>query len=187
MHDTLIWIILGSQVILLLIGLRLVFHILPVIASLHTKLPYVPSHKNVVHKIIQLRLLENKKHVVDLGSGLGWLLVTLAKHNVETQFYGVELRKIFFWMSKFYTFGYRERIHITHGDMFEYSIREADAIVGFWVTSFMPRLLEKFTNECKPDCVIISNMFPLPKNTVFSEQIITVDKETFYVYRRLPQ
>lgn len=187
MQSTLIWLIIAFQIILLSIGIRIVFHILPVIASLHTKLPYVPSHKNVVRKIIQLGILDNKKHVVDLGSGLGWLLVTLAKHHVETQFYGVELRKIFFWMSKMYTFGFRHRIHITQGDMFDYDIREADAIVGFWIPSLMPELLEKFRNECAQDCVIISNMFRLPDNTIFSEQAVTVDKEIFYVYRKLPR
>lgn len=180
-----VWPVIISQIVLLIIGIRIIFHILPVIASLHTKLPYVPSHKNVVRKIIQLGILDNKKHVVDLGSGLGWLLVTLAKHHVETQFYGVELRKVFFWMSKIYTFGFRHRIHITHGDMFDYNLGEADAVVGFWIPSLMPELLVKFTNECKAGCVIISNMFPLPDNKIFSEQVITVDKEIFYVYSRL--
>lgn len=185
MHSVLIWLIIIVQIILLLLMARILFHIVPVIFSLHTQLPYVPSHKNVVRKIVQLDVLNSKHKIVDLGSGLGWLLVTLAKHYSETQFYGVELRKIFFWLSKFYTFGFRQRIHLTHGDMFNYPIHDADAIVGFWVPSLMPKLLEKFQNECKSDCVIISNMFQLPENTTFSEQVIRVDKEKFYVYRRV--
>lgn len=185
MTHVFIWLLLGVQIILLAIVVRILFRVVPVIFYFHKPLPYVPSHHRVVQGIVKSKVLEDKKNIIDLGAGPGSFMRSLAKHYPAAQFSGVELLRSLVWLSKFYTIGFKNRMTIVQGDMFEFPINQADAIIGFWIPNLIPKIFEKLKKECQPGCVVISNMFPLPASDLFTEEVITAKKDKIYIYQRI--
>lgn len=152
----------------------LIYRLWPVVRYAKQPLPFVPIPKHIAKAIAQLPELKDKKSIVDLGCGRGHLLTVLHSQLPLAKLFGVEQNA---QLIKNLT-----GVTIVQGDMFTYDISTIDAIVGWWVPKFCDRLITKFIQECKPGCVIISYMFPLPVHPLFTQQIIKIKKDVIYVY-----
>jgi SAM-dependent methyltransferase len=161
MTTLLIWLLLLLQGICL--GVAVFFLVRLILILFHWKqhLPFVPSSRRFQRAVIAGGWLKDAQTVVDLGCGTGTLLAAFQTIYPQTQFRGVEYNR---FLARLARLRFRGRKHctITHGDMFDADISDADVIVGFWISDFMPRLAEKFVKECTPGCLIISNTFSLP-------------------------
>lgn len=152
----------------------LIYRLWPVVRYAKQPLPFIPIPKHIAKAIARLPELQGKKSIVDLGCGRGHLLSAIRKYHPSAQLFGIEqnaqlIKKM-------------AGVTIVQGDMFTYNISTMDAIVGWWVPKFCASLITKFIQECKPGCVIISYMFPLPVHPLFTQQIIKIKKDVIYVY-----
>lgn len=151
-------------------------------------LPYVRTSGLVAAKIMKSGVLDGKQKIVDLGCGNGVFLKAVQKKCPSAELVGVEHGWLLVQQARLRFFlrrglGY-QRVKIVHGDMFKFDVSEFDGIVGFWVTDFMPRLLEKFQKETRKDVVILSNLFRLPENDTFTEKKLGTKNRIFYIYTR---
>ncbi|MBI4407731.1 MAG: hypothetical protein HY565_04515 [Candidatus Kerfeldbacteria bacterium] len=175
--------LLHIAILLLLCGflLRMIYKLWPLVRYARQPLPFIPISSKSAKTIAQLPELQGKQKIVDLGCGRGHLLAAIRKHHPTTELFGVEYNSSL--LTPYSLFFYkRKNITVTHGDMFTYDISQMDAIVGWWIPKFCERLLPKFVAECKPGCVIVSTMFPLPAHPRFTERVVQVGKERVYVY-----
>ena len=152
----------------------MIYRLWPVVRYAKQPLPFIPIPPHIAKTIAHLPELKGKQKIVDLGCGRGHLLLAIKKQHPTAHLFGVEynpklIRKM-------------HQVTITQGDMFSYDISNMDAIVGWWVPKFCQRLVAKFAQECKPGCVIVSYMFPLPNHPGLTERVIRIKKEAIYVY-----
>ncbi len=183
MTTTLIWILLILQGACL--GVAVFFLGRLVLILLHWKqhLPFVPSSTRFQTAVIKGKWLDHAAEIVDLGCGTGTLLAGFHNAYPAAQFRGVEYNRFLAGLAKL-RFRGRKSFSIAQADMFTADISQADALVGFWIADFMPRLAVKFASECKPGCLIISNTFSLPETpgiTLLHQEQLKWGK--FSVYR----
>lgn len=178
------WALVIYLLLLLLLCLYLIYliiRLLPLVLFARQPLPFVPISHRAAKIIAELPELEGKKTMVDLGCGRGHLLAAIRKRHPTAELFGVEYNHTLIAMSRRRL--QRQGIKVIEGDMFAYDITQMDVIVGWWIGGdFIKKLLPKFVAECKPGCVIVSYMFPLPAHPRLVERVVRVGKERVYVY-----
>ncbi|MDP3971132.1 MAG: class I SAM-dependent methyltransferase [bacterium] len=187
MPNVIIWIYIVLQCVLLIALLGIIWRVLPIIFLYNRPLPFVPTQQKVVNLIIESGVLKNKKNIVDLGCGDGVLISGLRKKYKDAEFFGVEISSNLARIARLRFLLAKSKPKIEQGDMFMYPISDADAIVGFWIPKLMPKISEKFIKECKPGCIIVSNMFELPQDAekYFSKERIDHKKEKIFIYQKM--
>lgn len=101
--------------------------------------PYVPTLKRDLVKLFEHLQLNERDHVVDLGSGDGRVLIESAKRGVYAS--GVELNPLLVWISRLRLLRYGDLSKVELGDVWRYSLPEDTSIVFvFFAESFMRRL-----------------------------------------------
>lgn len=155
----------------------LIYRLWPVVRYAKQPLPFLPIPQHIAKAIAQLPELDNKKRIVDLGCGRGHLLLAIHRYHPTAKLFGVEYNPKLVKSLPGMT--------ITQGDMFTYDISTMDAIVGWWVPKFCERLVTKFAQECQPDCVVVSYMFPLPNHPRFTHRVVMIGKEKVFVYSKI--
>lgn len=174
------------QCILVAFAMHFILRLLLVFIGWNQQLPFVPTTNKSIRAIIDDGVVADKQIIIDLGSGTGTMLAQLRKAYPNAQLIGVEQSWWLVLLSRLRFFGRKNVPQFVHGDMFEYDISEADAVIGFWITSLLPRLQEKFVSELKNDSVVVSNVFEFPEYSDFNSRVITHSKKgKVFVYTKL--
>lgn len=137
----------------------------------YTGAPYVPSAPHSRKAICRfLRAHKHLPHVpdpprlTDLGAGSGELIIDAAKVGYVAR--GVELNSWLVFRSRLRAMSLpeplRSRVRFQKRDLWMCGLHEEDVIVVFGVPSMMKRLGELALAECKDECVLCSNTFPVP-------------------------
>ncbi|PIW36598.1 MAG: hypothetical protein COW24_04540 [Candidatus Kerfeldbacteria bacterium CG15_BIG_FIL_POST_REV_8_21_14_020_45_12] len=176
------WLHVSILSILVLALVRLNFRLAVIVLGIRPVLPFLPTSRRVTKAIIEDGVLANKNNIVDLGCGTGTMIANLASTYTSASFSGVEHSHLLVWLARLRFLLTRPQVTIKRGDMFAYSVKEADAIIGFWISDFTKKLLPKFEQECKPGTAIVSNRFRLPPSNQFSEKKIIAGRNKIYVY-----
>ncbi len=180
-----LWIHVAINVLLLFFLVRITFKLALFVFGYRQTLPFVPTSTRPLRAIIDSGELEGKKKIVDLGCGNGTMIAAFAKKYPEADFVGVEKNWSLVWASRLRFLFWKKKPTIIHGDMFEYSVADADAIVGFWITGLAKSLMKKFEYECKSGCVIASNVFSLPESDLFTAESIAITKKrNVHIYKK---
>jgi len=184
------WLLLAGSVALLgLVGAAVLMlpmlHCAMIMVTFFTPIPYIPSRRGTIHAIAASDILKGRRRVADLGCGSGTMLNILARKHPETEFIGIEHLRILVWMcrARFLGWSHPPKVHL--GDMFTYSLKGVDAVVGFWIPAVLPDILRRLVEECEPGCVVISNLFPLPVDPNFRRIPHDFDDQEIYVYERV--
>lgn len=119
-----------------------------------------------------LQKTEKKLTIIDTGSGIGSLLIPLAKKFPQHQFIGIEWSKILYQYSCYKARNLSNAKFICQ-DMFLYSLQKADVIVCFLVPKIAKRFSEKLNKEVKDTCIIYSN-------GVFLDRLYLVEESPKY-------
>lgn len=164
MRGLLIWGIVLFQLVLVFFLARIVFRLALLTFFYRPVLPYVPLKQEYINLMIQSGALKNAKSIADLGCGDGVIIARLKKVYPHTQFYGVELARSLALAAKVRFVFSRKTVHIQQGDLFGFSLRDMDAVAGWWTPDVGQRLVDKLVSECRPGCVIVAAMFRLPEH-----------------------
>lgn len=202
MAQYIVWLQLTTNIIFLVLLLRVFYNILPVVFLRSQALPFVPTNKRVVRMIVSTGVLKNARRVVDMGCGDGQCIQRVQRAYPRAQYTGIEwkpvLAQLAKWRLRYSPIGRLRRLpqpDIQQGDMFAYNLSQTDAVIGFWVPEFAKRLVPKCIEELPEGAVIISNLFALPlshdEQKLFSHQTIitspwwsfTKDKVHIYTKR----
>lgn len=128
--------------------------------------PYVPTLKRDVKKLFEHLKLNERDHVVDLGSGDGRVLVACASRGVYAS--GVELNPFLVWISRYRLRKFGDLAKVELGDIWRYNLPEdASVVFVFFAKSFMNKLdlyLEKQKSEGR-QFRLVSYGFLLPNRT----------------------
>ena len=158
------WIIIILFIILFLSSL---FFVLPSLSVI----PYYPTNKKDLKKIITLLNLKNNKTIIDLGAGNGTVIFAAAKaayqQNLNTKFIALEINPILtliLYLSRFFHPN-KKNIQIKKADIFNFDYSQFSDFknITFYIY-ISPWLINKLIKKIKKDIhsfQLISYMYPL--------------------------
>lgn len=131
--------------------------------------PFIPNNSKKISSLIEI--LEKKykskcfKKAVDLGSGDGRVVISIAKHGIPCN--GIEQNKILCNLSekRIKKESLENICNIYNNDFFKTSLSDYDIVILWQSPQIMGKLSEKFKKELKPGTIICSCYFYLPKLT----------------------
>lgn len=152
------------------------------------KVPFVPTPRKVVRRMMEMAdILPNEK-ICDLGSGSGRIIFAAAKYYPRNLIFGFEKSLTLRLVSKFFRFFHffsKKRIQILNRDFFNLDLHDF-AVIFCFSTPEALRILDPKFQALKPGTRVISYMFPLENTLGFSETVNQVtEKDIIYYYRKV--
>lgn len=125
--------------------------------------PYIPSRFKTVRKMIDIAGDLKGKVVLDLGSGDGRILFLCATKGAK-KCIGIEKNFFLYLLSNLVAqIFFKNKVKIIHGNIWDYSIKNADILFVYLLPGTINKLEEKILKEFKKDkMIIISNRFKFP-------------------------
>jgi protein-L-isoaspartate O-methyltransferase len=124
--------------------------------------PYAPSKKSGVNKMIEMADVQLGEKAIDIGSGDGRIVAALAKAGAKA--YGIEINKLLVWFSGVYlkSLGLENKTFIMLKDFWVEDYSSYDVITIFAQPYIMEKLEEKIFNDVKPGTRIVVNRYKFP-------------------------
>lgn len=138
-------------------GFLFIFLVAFVVLFLKQGPQFVPSDDKSTAQMVEMVNKYKPKHILDLGSGDGKLVMALGKEGYKVD--GVEIDPVLVLRSRLALKKAKltnTEIHL--GNMWTFDISKYDMIVVYVVQRFIPKLEKKLLNEMKPGTFIISNL-----------------------------
>ena len=184
-----IYILAGIQFILFLAFIALVMHMGFIMRSFKNAVPYVPTSRKAVRKMIELANIENNEKIIDLGSGTGRIIFALGKVYTG-EIIGIEKSFYLYFLSKLKLFFIRKKnIKLIRGDFRNYSLKDINVVMLFITPEGMKGIGKKLVEELPQGARIVSYIFPLENKTGFEEAKIPLKEKKktnyFFVYNKL--
>ena len=174
--------------LMLIAALAILGFIAFVMFSFRDIVPFVPTPKRIIRRMIELADIKDNERIVDLGSGTGRIILLAAKKHKKNLITGIEKSLTLRLVSKFFLFFhpfFKKRVQIINQDFFNLDLLPFEVIFCFLTPEGLRRLWPKFM-LLKPGSRIISYMFPLENYQGFEESIEEVtSKDTIYLYKKI--
>lgn len=112
--------------------------------------------------MLSLAGVNEKSHVLDMGSGTGDILLAAAKKGAHA--YGVEINPFLVWVSRFRAShaGLASQITVLRGDMFTAKMPSVDVVTMYLPSNMTARLRQKFIDELPIHAIVVSNGYAMP-------------------------
>jgi SAM-dependent methyltransferase len=122
--------------------------------------PWVPTHRDIVDRMLRMAAVRPGEVVFDLGSGDGRVLVA-AVRRFGARAVGVELDLgRYLWSVLTVTvLGLWGRVRLIRGDLFKVDLSTADVVFAYLLQDTNDRLKDKLRKELRPGARIVSNTF----------------------------
>jgi hypothetical protein len=131
-------------------------------SSFLTRVPYYPSKRSLLPAILDLLRPEESIKFIDVGSGLGGLLIELSALDRKNQFTGIEIAPLP-WMISFLRGIYNESaVRFLFGNYEKLHFAEYDIVFAYLSPAAMPALWEKAKREMRKGTVLLSYEFIIP-------------------------
>ncbi len=147
-----------TNFLLLLVSLTVFLLLLTVIVTLFIRVPFVPSKKRVIDRVLELAKLKDGEKVYDLGCGDGRFLIE-AEKKAKIIAQGFEAAPIPFLLAYFQKWINSAKFHISLKNFFKVNLSDADVIFCYLGPETMAELAGKLTRECHKGTRIYSNTF----------------------------
>lgn len=155
----------------LLLGI-LIIVLITMIGSLCVLVPFVPTPKEVVRRMIAFAELKGNETVYDLGCGDARILIEAMKRQPNLKAVGYELPLGIWILAKMRVFLSGLPIEVHMRDLWTADLRDADVVFLYLFPGICEKLQKKLDNELKPGSKVISHGFPLPaKKPVKMERV----------------
>lgn len=135
-------------------------------------IPYFPSNRKDIHRIVKMLQMKNDQVIYDLGAGDGIVIFAAAQQahqkKLNTQFIAVELNPVLLlilWLRRL-LHPNKKNISIEYGDIFTMQYRSDKKLLTFF-TYISPWYLERVIKNCKRQTrsfSFVSYFYPLPNH-----------------------
>jgi len=122
--------------------------------------------------------------VIDLGCGLGGLLVFLAAQRPDWRFVGVETAPGPYLVSKIRTLPYKNA-DVRYKSLWDVDLSTFDVVYAFLSPEPMPRLLGMAADSMRPGSILISNSFWAPDKPYDGEVEVNDGRKSRLFYKRM--
>lgn len=147
-----------SNLALVLVSLVIFLMMLTVIVHLFIRVPFVPSKKRVISRVLDLAKLKDGENVYDLGCGDGRFLME-AEKRARIKATGFEAAPIPYLLAYLLKWINRAKFRISMKNFFKTDLGMADVIFCYLGPETMAELAGKFKKECHKGTRIYSHTF----------------------------
>jgi hypothetical protein len=145
--------------------------------TFRTQVPYYPSSKSTWYGVESTLPKERPLYIIDIGSGLGGLVLHLAKRYPHCQVVGVELAWLPWLVSWLRGRFSQSRARFLRVDYTTLDFSQFDVVFAYLSPAAMPALWYKAHTEMRAGAILLSNEFVVPEHpadiTIQTEQMRT--------------
>jgi SAM-dependent methyltransferase len=131
-------------------------------STFRTQVPYYPSTEKVWDAIAAHLPKDQPLYIVDIGSGLGGMVLDLARRRPESTVAGIELAPLPWLVSKLRLLNGPENARFVRGDYGLLDFAQFDVVIAYLSPAAMPALWEKAKQEMRPGTLLCSVEFAIP-------------------------
>ena len=131
-------------------------------ASYKNRVPYFPSKTTVWARVNDFLTSRNAKNFIDLGSGLGGLVLHLKHKNPALTVIGIEMAPLPWFISVLRKKLTKSNANFILGDYQALNLGQYDAIFTYLSPAPMEYLYEKAVREMRTNTLFLSHEFPIP-------------------------
>lgn len=134
-------------------------------STFRTQVPYYPSGKRVWDEVAKLLPQDRPVLAIDIGSGLGGLVLDLAARRPESHFVGIELAPLPWLASRLRALLSGSRARFVRGDYERLDFSQYDAVFAYLSPAAMSALWRKAAAEMRPGTMLLSYEFLIAEKT----------------------
>jgi hypothetical protein len=150
-------------------------------STFRTQVPYYPSGR-AVWDAVDAQLPAGPVCVIDIGSGLGGLVLELARRHPESTFVGIELAPLPWLVSRLRAALGTSRARFGRGDYEALDFGAYDAVFAYLSPAAMGALWRKAARELRPGSLLISYEFLIDGHEADICVIPTVGGPALYIW-----
>jgi SAM-dependent methyltransferase len=152
--------------------------------ALWTRVPYYPTSR-AAYPLILAELPPDKPFTfIDIGCGMGDLLIFLKQHRVNGHFVGIEIGVIPYLVSKIKALLRGDgRIEVRFQSVYKTDLCGFDFVYAFLSPAAMTQVWHKAYREMKADSTFITNSFEAPVAASYQVNIKDHRKGVLFVHR----
>ena len=128
-------------------------------STYRTQVPYYPSNRRVWKAVAGLLPDKQAVRVIDIGSGLGGLVLDLARRSPAIEATGIELAPLPWLASRLRARLARSRARFIRGDYNGLNFGEFDLVFAYLSPAAMDALWRKAAREMRPGSLLLSYEF----------------------------
>lgn len=148
-----------------------------------TQVPYFPSKASLVPALLSILPPHKSLCFVDIGSGLGGLLIRLSHIRDESLFFGLEIAPLPWLISYFRGRICRSQAHFILGNYESLNFGDFDVVFAYLSPAVMPAIWQKALSEMKEGSLLLSYEFIIPDVMPDLRINIIPDDPILYVWR----
>jgi SAM-dependent methyltransferase len=130
-------------------------------STFRTQVPYYPSGRKVRDAVAALLPAGRPVRAIDIGSGLGGLVLELARRRPESRFEGIELAPLPWLASRLRSRLSGSRAHFIRGDYERLDFSQYDLVFAYLSPAAMDALWRKARSEMRPGSLLVSYEFAI--------------------------
>jgi hypothetical protein len=130
--------------------------------TFRTQVPFYPSGSGAWDAVVQILPAESPIRFIDIGSGLGGLILNLSKARPASHFVGIEIAPLPWLVSVLRASLTRSKAQFQRGDYGRLNFAEHDVVFAYLSPVAMPNLWLKARAEMRPGTLLLSYEFPIP-------------------------
>lgn len=128
-------------------------------STFRTQVPFYPSGPAVWNAVLDLLPASRPLRVIDIGSGLGGLVLTLSARRPDCSFTGIELAPLPWMISRVRGIATGSRARFVRGDYDALDFAGFDVVFAYLSPAAMPALWQKVQREMRPGTLMLSYEF----------------------------
>ncbi|MBC3874976.1 class I SAM-dependent methyltransferase [Undibacterium flavidum] len=152
-------------------------------STYRTQVPYYPSRSQLLEPILELIVHQKNLKLVDIGSGMGGLLINLSARRIDGEFFGVEIAPLPWLVSVVRSVLAKSKVRFKFGDFYRLNFSDFDVVFCYLSPAAMPSVWEKVKTEMRPGTLFLSYEFIVPNITPDISMEIDVDGGYLYGWR----
>lgn len=132
-------------------------------STFRTQVPYYPSRLSTWQAVAGLLPPEQKISFIDIGSGLGGLVLSLARQRPDSRFIGIEIAPLPWLVSSVRARLYGSTARFERGDYGRLDFADYDVVFAYLSPAAMPALWRKAKAEMRSGSLLLSYEFIIPE------------------------
>lgn len=166
----------------LFLGLFLLF-LLVYWSTFRTQVPYYPSGRGAWDAVAGALPDDRPLAIVDVGSGLGGLVLDLARRRPDCRVDGIELAPLPWCVSRLRAALSGSRARFLRGDYDTLNFGHYDAVFAYLSPAAMAGLWRKAEREMQPGTILLSYEFDIPGRMPDRRIVTTNSKKILYLWQ----
>lgn len=166
----------------LFLGLFLLF-LLVYWSTFRTQVPYYPSGRSAWDAVAGTLPDDRPLAIVDVGSGLGGLVLDLARRRPDCRVDGIELAPLPWCVSRLRAALSGGRARFLRGDYETLNFGHYDAVFAYLSPAAMAGLWRKAEREMRPGSILLSYEFDIPGRMPDRRIVTTNSKKILYLWQ----